>query len=118
MQVALIFHESAEDLSARSDPARAGAYWGAWKAYVGALTEAGVVRGGNALLGPETGAVLRHRGGADQVLDGPYAETKEQLGGFLAIEVADMPAALAWAARCPCAATGAVEVRPILPMQS
>lgn len=48
-----------------------------------------------------------------QVLDGPYADTKEQLGGFHVIEVADLDAALSWAARCPTALHGVVEVRPL-----
>lgn len=116
MQVALIFHETPQDFADRDDPARAPAYWGAWRAYVAALTEAGLLRGGNALLPPVTGATVTLRDGATQVLDGPYAETREQLGGFLVVEVADMEAAIPWAARCPCAATGGVEIRPVLVM--
>jgi hypothetical protein len=50
-----------------------------------------------------------------QVLDGPYLESKEQLGGYFFIEVADLDAAIAWAARCPAAEHGVVEVRPIIP---
>jgi hypothetical protein len=55
MQIALIFHESPEDLGAREDPARAPAHRGAWRGYVAALTEAGLLRGGNALMPPATG---------------------------------------------------------------
>jgi hypothetical protein len=117
MQVALIFHESPADFADRDDPDRAGAYWGAWRGYVAALTEAGVLRGGNALLPPASGTNLRLRGGVRQVLDGPYPETREQLGGLLVVEVADMAEALRWAETCPCAPTGTVELRPILPMQ-
>jgi hypothetical protein len=51
--------------------------------------------------------------GKTQVLDGPYAETKEQLGGYYLIDVADLDAALSWAARCPGASTGTMEVRPV-----
>jgi hypothetical protein len=51
--------------------------------------------------------------GKPQVLDGPYADTKEQLGGFHIIEVADLDAAIAWAARSPTALHGIVEVRPV-----
>ena len=57
-------------------------------------------------------------GGKRQVQDGPFADTKEQLGGFFVIDVADLDTALAWAARAPCAATGGVEVRPVLPRQA
>ena len=116
MQIALIFHEAEADFEARTDPARKDAYWSAWKAYVGALQEAGIMRGGNGLSPAATARVVRQRGGARAVLDGPYAETKEQLGGFIAIEVPDMAAALDWAERCPCAKTGSVECRPILGM--
>jgi hypothetical protein len=51
------------------------------------------------------------------VLDGPYAETKEQLGGYYLIEAADMDAAMDWAGRCPAAQRGTVEVRPVWPTQ-
>ena len=55
------------------------------------------------------------RGGKRQVQDGPYADTKEKLGGFFIIDVPDLDKALEWAARCPAASTGSVEVRPTLP---
>jgi hypothetical protein len=54
--------------------------------------------------------------GKSQVLDGPYAEAKEQLGGYFLIDVADLDAALKWAARCPAANHGVVEVRPVWEM--
>ena len=54
--------------------------------------------------------------GKTNVLDGPYADTKEQLAGFYMIEAEDADAAIAWAARCPGASTGTVEVRPIWEM--
>jgi hypothetical protein len=57
---------------------------------------------------------VRTSNGKRHVQDGPYADTKEQLGGFCLIDVADLSAALDWAARCPAAATGVVEVRPVL----
>jgi hypothetical protein len=56
--------------------------------------------------------------GKTQVLDGPYAETKEQLGGYLLIDVPDLDTALSWAARCPGASSGVMEVRPIWEMQA
>jgi hypothetical protein len=69
---------------------------------------------GNGLQQPGAAATLRLRDGQRLVQDGPYADTKEQLGGFYLIEAPDLDAALAWAARNPAAATGAVEVRPVL----
>lgn len=119
IQVTLLFHEAAEDFALRTTPdaAAQAAYWGAWRAYAGALREAGLIRGGNALMPPAAAITVTRRGDAPQVLDGPYAETKEQLGGYMVLEVADMEAAIAWAGRCPAAARGSVEIRPVLPMQ-
>jgi len=72
--------------------------------------------GGSALQPPAVATTVRQRDGKRQVQDGPYAETKEQLGGYYEIEVADLDTALDWAARCPAATTGVVEVRPNLVM--
>ena len=71
---------------------------------------------GNRLRPTNTASTVRVANGKTQVLDGPYVETKEQLGGYFMIDVADLDAALSWAARCPGAGHGAVEVRPIWPM--
>ena len=72
--------------------------------------------GGAGLQPPATGTTVRLRGGARQVHDGPFADTKEQLGGYYIIEVPNLDAALEWAAKCPAAPTGSVEVRPHVPM--
>jgi hypothetical protein len=64
---------------------------------------------------PETGTTVRVREGKRRVQDGPYADTKEQLGGFIILELPSVDAALEWAARCPGASIGAVEVRPLAP---
>jgi hypothetical protein len=86
----------------------------AWGAYTRALIDAGVMRGGNALAPAHAATTLRLRDGRRDLQDGPYAETKEQLGGYYVIEAPDLDAALDWAARNPAAASGAVEVRPIV----
>lgn len=57
---------------------------------------------------------MRLKNGKRQVQDGPYADTKEQLGGYIILELPSLDAALDWAARCPAAANSAVEVRPLL----
>ncbi len=88
----------------------------AWGAYTKALTESGVMVGGAALQPEHTATTVRMHEGRRDLHDGPYAETKEQLGGFYLIEVADLDAALEWAARNPAASTGAVEVRPVMAM--
>ncbi len=85
----------------------------AYAAYTEALTKAGVVVGWNRLQPRTTAATLRTKNGKVQVHDGPFAETKEQIGGFYIIDVADRGAALDWAARCPATGHGAVEVRPL-----
>jgi hypothetical protein len=97
----------------RMSEAERGTAYAAYTAYTEALGEAGVMRGANRLAPAATGHTVRVAGGAPQVLDGPYAETREQLGGYYVIEVADMAEALRWAARCPGAAHGVVEVRPL-----
>ncbi|MDN2578682.1 YciI family protein [Aquibium sp. ELW1220] len=116
MQFMLILNETAEDFARRADPALAGDYWGGWNAFIGAMAQAGVIVKGDGLQGPHAATTLRVRDGRRQVEDGPFADSKEQLGGYFVIEVPDLDAALDWAARAPSAATASVEIRPILPM--
>ena len=85
----------------------------AFMAYSEALRKAGVLKGAHSLQPSSTATTLRIAGGKPQVLDGPYADTKEQFGGYFIIEVDDLDAALAWAARCPAVGHGVVEVRPL-----
>lgn len=113
MQYALIYYQTAADLAREENEPEA--YWGAWNAYMGAMGAAGIMRGGAGLLQPPTATTLRIKNGEWQVEDGPFADTKEKLGGFVVIEVDDLDAALAWAARAPCVVDGSVEVRPTLP---
>ena len=88
-------------------------YVAAWKAYHKALVAAGVYVSGAPLKDMATATMVRLRDGRRRVQDGPFAEAKEQLGGFAILDVASIDAALEWAARCPTAASGAVELRPI-----
>ena len=90
-------------------------HWlGAYRAYMEAMTRAGVLRSSNGLQRTSAATTVRVADGKTQVLDGPYADSKEQLGGFHIIEVADLDAAIAWAARSPTALHGVVEVRPVM----
>lgn len=90
-------------------------HWlGAYRAYMEAMAKAGVLRGGSGLHPTAAATTVRVVDGRAQVLDGPYADTKEQLGGFHVIEVPDLDAAIAWAARSPTALHGVVEVRPVM----
>jgi len=106
------------DTAANQHPAldAAGSRMAAWGAYAGAMGQAGVLVAGHGLQGRDTATTLRVRDGVRQVQDGPFADTKEQLGGYFVIDVASLDDALAWAARSPTAATGTVEVRPTLAM--
>ncbi len=115
MDYMLMYQESAHEMAQRDNPATAAAYWGAWNAYIGALTGAGVVVSGNGLQPPRTATTVRMRNGQRQVQDGPYADTREHLGGYFIIRVPALDDALEWAARAPCAGTGCTEVRPVLP---
>jgi hypothetical protein len=88
----------------------------AYMAYTEAMNQAGIVRGGNRLRPTTEATTIRVRDGKTQVLDGPYADTKEQLAGYYLIDAPDLDAALSWASRCPGASTGTMEVRPIWQM--
>jgi hypothetical protein len=87
-----------------------------YMAYTEAMKKAGILVGGERLQRTSAATTVRVANGKTQVLDGPYAETKEQLGGYYMIEVPDLDTALSWAARCPGASLGVMEVRPIWPM--
>lgn len=115
MQFMLIYNETADEFAKRDDPAQAGAYWGAWHAYISAMTQAGVVVHGNGLQPPRTATSVRIVDGKRHVQDGPYADSKEQLGGYFIVEVPSLDEALEWAARSPSAGAGHTEVRPVLP---
>lgn len=116
VKFAIMVYETAEDFSNRSDAAAQGEYWAAYSAYSKALRDAGVAAGGTALLPPDTATSLRSPAGKRHIQDGPFIEAKEQLGGMFLIDVPDLDIALQWAAKCPAAATGGVEVRPVLEM--
>jgi hypothetical protein len=78
------------------------------------LQAAGALVGGDGLQGVDAATTVRHRGGDRLITDGPFAETKEHLLGYYLIDVPDLDAALAWAARMPSTTWGSVEVRPVL----
>ena len=86
---------------------------GAYKAYMETMTKAGVLQSSGGLKPATMATTVRVVDDKTQVLDGPYAESKEQLGGYHIIEVPDLDAAIGWAARSPTAIHGVVEVRPM-----
>ncbi len=105
----LLYHDHADLAHMTPDD------WAAEKqvygAYIDALQEAGVFVHTAWLQPVATATTLTMKGGARQVQDGPFAETRETLGGFFVVEAPDLDAALAWAAKCPAAKVGKVEVR-------
>jgi hypothetical protein len=87
-----------------------------FNAYTEALKKAGVYKGSNRLSPTTSATTVRLTNGKPKVLDGPYADSKEQLGGYYMIDVADLDAAISWASRCPGASFGTIEVRPLWTM--
>jgi hypothetical protein len=112
MQYMLMLYQDAAGFARRRSP-DAPKMFAAYRAYTEALQAAGVYVGGNPLQPPHDSRTLRLRDGKRQVQDGPIADTKEQLGGYYLIEAPNLDAALDWAARCPGASAGTVEVRPV-----
>ena len=88
----------------------------AYAAYTQALAAAGVLKGSNRLRPSTTATTLRSVDGKTQVLDGPFIDSKEQLGGYYLIDVPDLDAAIQWASRCPAVGHGTLEVRAIWPV--
>jgi hypothetical protein len=113
MQYMLLIHANEADFAAlpKDQVERA---LGAYTAYTEALKKAGVLVESNRLQPTAAATTVRVADGKTQVLDGPYAEAKEQLGGHYLIEAPDLDAAISWAARCPGASHGTMEIRPIL----
>ena len=95
-----------------------GQMFAAYGAYTAAMKQAGAFVAGDPLQPSPTATTVRVTGGKTQVLNGPYAETKEQLGGYYIIDVADLDQALSWAAKCPGASMGTMEVRPLMSMEA
>jgi hypothetical protein len=115
MQYMLLIH-AAEAARQNLTEADIGRMVAAYGAYTEALSKAGALLSGNRLRPASSATTVRIVDGKTQVVDGPYGETKEQLGGYYLIDVADLDAAIGWAARCPGASFGAIEVRPVWAM--
>jgi hypothetical protein len=115
MQYLLLLHAS-EASFAQMTPEQQQQGMAAYMAYTEALVKAGVYKGSNRLRPVSSTTTVRMVDGKAQVLDGPFIDTKESLGGYFLIDAPDLDAALSWAARCPGASHGVVEVRPIWEM--
>lgn len=115
MQYMLLLHLDEKAMQNSSQEER-GQRYAAYSAYTQAMKEAGLYQAGAPLQPTSTATTVRVSNGKSSVLNGPYAEAKEQLGGYYLIDAPDLDAALSWAARCPAASGGAVEVRPVMTM--
>jgi hypothetical protein len=115
MEYLLLIHSDEKAMQAATQE-ETGSILAAYGAYMKAMGDAGVNKGGQRLRPTSTATTVRVQNGKTQVLNGPYAEVKEQLGGYFLIDAPDLDAAISWAARCPGAQYGAIEVRPIWEM--
>lgn len=108
----LIYSNEQADASATKEDMDAimGEYW----AYTEALGSSGQLKAGEALHPTSAATTVRMRDGKKVTTHGPFAETKEQLGGFYLVECANLDEAIEWAAKCPGAKNGSIEVRPVM----
>ena len=105
---------SAPDAGPAEGTPEAAAEMQEWFDYTKAMTEAGVLLSGDALHKIDAATTVSLDGDRTVTTDGPFAETKEVLGGYYAIEVDDLDAASSWAVKAPIARYGSVEIRPIM----
>jgi hypothetical protein len=112
----MLLLNTSESTDANMNEAQMRDLLAAYTSYTEALRNANVYVDSNRLRPVATATTIRVANGKTQVLNGPYAEAKEQLGGYFMIDAPDLDAALTWAARCPSASHGAVEVRPVWQM--
>ena len=115
MQYLLVLYAD-ESVFNKMTPEQQQKGYASYMAYTEALKTAGALVSSNRLRPSATATTIRTTDGRTHVLDGPFAESKEQLGGYYLIEVPDLDAALKWAGRCPGAQHGIVEVRAIWAM--
>ena len=112
MQYLLLIYDNEKNISPRESGTTQ--MMREYKEFTDSIVKSDNMRGGNALQPTSTATTVRVREGKTLTTDGPFAETREQLGGYYLIEAADLDAALKIAARVPSARTGSVEVRPIM----
>jgi hypothetical protein len=110
--LAMIYQD--DQVEAARPPEAFPAMLAAYQKFTKDVTDAGAYLGGDALQPGSTATTVRVRGGKVQTTDGPFAETKEQLGGYYLLECKDLDEAIKWAAKIPHASECAIEVRPIM----
>jgi hypothetical protein len=108
----LIYGNEAQD--AQMTPAEQEAQMGQYFAYTQEISATNTMRGGEALLPTGMATTVKVKEGRTLTTDGPFAETKEQLAGFYLIDVENLDQAIGWAAKIPHAASGSIEIRPVM----
>jgi hypothetical protein len=117
MQYLLLIYESEKDWSSIPKE-EAVKLFGEYRTFTQSIAQSGHYKGGNPLQPTNTATTVRLRGGKRETTDGPFAETREQLGGYYLVDAKDLDEAITLAERIPAARTGSIEVRPIMPMPS
>jgi hypothetical protein len=113
--ILLIYSQEKTDAEVERDPEKLKQVMADYRAFNAETTEAGVFVAGDALTKTDTATTVRMNNGKVMHTDGPFAETKEQLGGYYLLDCKDLDEALAWAAKCPAVLHGnTVEVRPVM----
>jgi hypothetical protein len=115
MQYLLLIHDDERNWLDLTDEEQRGVVE-EYLALTAELQERGAYVGSNRLAPIATASTVRLREGEEIVTDGPFAETKEHLGGYYLIDVDSLDEALEWAARLPTARRGSIEVRPVMPV--
>jgi hypothetical protein len=109
----LIYGDESQYAGMENNPEAMKQMYAAYTQYGSDMKAAGVLRGGAELKPVATATTVRLKNGKTVTTDGPFAETKEQLGGYYTIDVPNLDEAVKWAARCPGAQGGSIEVRPV-----
>jgi hypothetical protein len=117
MQYLLLIYENEKNWETIT-PEQAGAIMGEYHSFTEGIAKSGHYKGGNPLQGIKTATTVRVRDGKRQTTDGPFAETREQLGGYYLVDAKDLDEAIGIAERIPASRTGSIEVRPIQPIPS
>lgn len=117
MQYLLLIYEDEKVWNTLSEADR-GKIYGEYMAFTGEIKKSGHWKGGNPLQPIHTATTVRVRDGKVSTTDGPFAETREQLGGYYLVEAKDLDEATGLAARVPGAKLGSIEVRPVMPIPS
>ena len=113
MRYMMLIHHDENDLG--GDAEHMQTLYAAWGAFNAALAKAAGASPGERMRPASAATTVNVRDGKTDIVDGPYADTKEQLGGYFFVEAEDLDEAIKWAERCPASTYGVIEIRPIVP---